>query len=554
MLIGGKVTAKSADKNVNYTLKLGEDVVKDTDIDSWKGQTEWATSKGTATYKTYDKPYYSIDSKTNSIVYNKESKGTTYMTVSGLATADSIQSGTGFTFDETAKTITVDDRALNKKNITLKITDTANYGNYKLAIATTGDYSLGTDENDAITETVSSNEWTNGATAKLMGTITGGYSLTNDKTITYLAKGKEKQTIAQISGLNSSSNISDSVGVVTLLESDLNKKDVTLTTSLDNVKAEKGATTYLNYRLALNDDDLTPSISSGNSETGDSLDAVWTTTKAKAVLKGRVSEGYILSASEKSVTYTKDSTTAKNPVDLVTITGLKTSETLSGSISADVANNRKLTLDGGKLDSKVTIAGGVFEVSIDKNFSNSSLVGSATADSISIAGSSVTVNTGKGDDYVYLGGSSHTFIYATGDGNDVIADFTQAGDKLKITKGTVTSVETVDTLTGNGTKDVLVKVDGTKGSIRLKGAGGRQITILDAKDNSTIYTTTSSAGTATASGRLLTSDNFTTTTPELLSDLVSGSSSDYAVGTLDTAQNLTNLDKQSEVITYSNDK
>ena len=371
-----------------------------------------------------------------------------------------------------------------------------------------------------------------------------------------MAKNKEKQTIAQISGLNSSASVDEKDGKITLDSGDLTTKDVTLTTSLDNVKAEKGATTYLNYRLYIDSDVVAaPSVSSGvSNETGASLDAVWTTTKAKAVLKGRVSEGYILSASEKSVTYTKDSTTAKNPVDLVTITGLKTSESLTNSISADVAKNRKLTLDGGKLDSKVTIAGGVFEVSIDKNFSNSSLVGSATADSISIAGSSVTVNTGKGDDYVYLGGSSHTFIYATGDGNDVIADFTTAGDKLKITKGTVTSVETVDTLTGTGTKDVLVKVDGTKGSIRLKGAGGRQITILDAKDNSTIYTTTSSAGTATASGRLLTSDNFTTTTPELLSDLVSGSSSDYAVGTLDTAQNLTNLDKQSEVITYSNDK
>ena len=235
----------------------------------------------------------------------------------------------------------------------------------------------------------------------------------------------------------------------------------------------------------------------------------------------------------------------------MTITGLKTSETLTDSISASVAESRKLTLDGGILDSKVTIAGGVFEVSINSAFKDSSLVGSATADSISIAGSNVTVNTGKGDDYVYLGGNSNTFIYATGDGNDVVADFTAASDKLKVTKGTVTSVETVAPL--NGSKnDVLVKIDGTKGSIRLKGAAGSKITILDAKDNSSIYTTTSSSGSA-SSGRLFTSNNFNTATAQL-SEIVSGSGGDYTTGTLDTTQDLTSLDKQSNAVTYSGDK
>ena len=538
-----KITAKSTDKNVTYTLALGDDVVKADDTAVWKDQTEWATSKGTATYKTYDKPYYSVDNKTGAIVYNKESKGTTYMTVSGLNTAASLDSG--YTFNPNTKTITIDSNGvtaagedvkgnINGKNITLKITDTANYSGYKLALDTT-------DTVLPISETVESGDWNN---AKLTGTITAGYSLTNDKTITCIKKDQAKN-IASITGLKANSSFSYNNGVVTLSEDVLNAKDVVLTTSLDSVKAENG-NEFLNYTFELGNVNA-PTVTSG-----DSLDAVWSTSKSKAVLKGVVSEGYILSASKKSVTYTAATKEGKTS-DLVTISGLTTGKEIAGSITASEAEGRKLTIDGSDLTNKVTVTGGVFEVDFDKNFNNASLVGSAKADSISVAGSEIIINTGKGDDYVYLGGSSNTFIYASGDGNDVVADFTQAGDKIKVTKGTVTSVETVKSLNGASANDVLIKVDGTKGSIRLKAAAGKQITILDAKDNSQIYVTESAVSTATVSGRLLESDNFTTTTPQLLSDLVS-SGSDYTVGSLDTAQDLTSLDKQSDVITYSGDK
>ena len=525
-----KVTAKSADKNSSYTFKLGDDVIKDTDTDKWKGQTEWATSKGTATYKTYDKGYYTIDTK-GAIVYNKESKGTTFMTLTGLNTASSIQSGTGYVVNETARTITINENGLTTKSIALKANDST-YSDYKLVLGLAeGHESLTSYESDGWT--------TSGATATLKGKITAGYALTNDKTITY-SKDKTNQKFATVSGLKNGTTISDSNdGTITLSESDLNGKDVTLSVAVDESIVDGGK----NFKLDFNG--TAPEVS-----TEDSLKATWSTTKTKAVLKGSVSAGYILSASEKSITATK-ATAANKTQDLVTINGLNTGKSITGTISDDDAEARKVTINGDNLSNKVTVTGGAFEVSITSGFKDSSLIGSASADSISIGGSNVTVSTGKGDDYVKFasGNSNNVFLYASGDGNDVIADFTAKSDVIKVTKGAVS----VKTATDGDGRDVIVSIDGNKGSIRLKGVAGSQINILDAKGTQTSYATTRGTNSSGAVADVLMSSNNFITSSAQLSSIVDGGS-DYTVGSLNTTQNATDLTKQNDVVTYGGDK
>ena len=99
-------------------------------------------------------------------------------------------------------------------------------------------------------------------------------------------------------------------------------------------------------------------------------------------------------------------------------------------------------------------------------------------------GTGVSVTGGKGDDYLTSGGGN-TFIYASGDGDDVIADFTSS-DKLKITNGDFS----VDT---DGS-DVIVSVTKGKvtGSITLSNAAGQSITIIDSKNKGHLFFTSAS--------------------------------------------------------------
>ena len=77
---------------------------------------------------------------------------------------------------------------------------------------------------------------------------------------------------------------------------------------------------------------------------------------------------------------------------------------------------------------------------------------------------------GKGNDTLYGGSGKDVFFYASGDGNDVIADFSSK-DMIKLTKGSIKKV----TKSGN---DVTFKIG--NGSIKVQNAKGKEITIVDA--------------------------------------------------------------------------
>ena len=170
----------------------------------------------------------------------------------------------------------------------------------------------------------------------------------------------------------------------------------------------------------------------------------------------------------------------------------------------------------------------------------SCIVGSAAVDSISVAGSGISINAGNGDDKIDLGtAGGNTFYYATGNGNDVIANFSET-DKIKVTKGTFT--------VGSDGGDVVIKV-GT-GSIKLSGYDGSSVNV-----NGVDYDPTTGekyvADPAEADD-LLRDDNFTTMTPKL-SEIVKESAGNTALGDLDL-NSAANLMQKASLVTYSGSK
>jgi len=147
-----------------------------------------------------------------------------------------------------------------------------------------------------------------------------------------------------------------------------------------------------------------------------------------------------------------------------------------------------------------------------------------------VAGTGLSVTGGKGNDTIAPSGSDNVFVYAAGDGDDVIADFT-AGDKIKITKGTP-EVATE----GN---DVVITI-GT-GSITLTDAAANvnNIIILD-KNDAQIYPANSSA--------LLVDNNFA---QDDLHDITAATRADVSLGDLDLNRNATVLD--APTVTYGTD-
>jgi len=104
------------------------------------------------------------------------------------------------------------------------------------------------------------------------------------------------------------------------------------------------------------------------------------------------------------------------------------------------------------------------------NAKNNQIIGSTKAD---------TLTGGAGNDTLTGGNGNDTFVYAAGDGNDTITDYS-AGDKIKISKGTVSSYS----LSGN---DGILKVGNN--TITLKNVGNNSVTVVGADNKTKVYGT-----------------------------------------------------------------
>ena len=79
---------------------------------------------------------------------------------------------------------------------------------------------------------------------------------------------------------------------------------------------------------------------------------------------------------------------------------------------------------------------------------------------------------GKGNDTLIGGVGKDIFFYANGDGHDIIQNYESGSDVIHITAGTLKSKK----LSG---ADVVLSIG--NGSMKLKNAAGKKITLMDSK-------------------------------------------------------------------------
>ena len=125
-----------------------------------------------------------------------------------------------------------------------------------------------------------------------------------------------------------------------------------------------------------------------------------------------------------------------------------------------------------------TIRGGSGNDKIFGDYGNDKLYGDAGKDSLEggngkdflSGGVGVdTLNGGKGNDTLTGGAGKDVFVYASGDGNDIITDYA-VGDKIKITGAKISKASTSGT-------NVILTVG--KGKITLKNAAGKKLSIYN---------------------------------------------------------------------------
>lgn len=107
-------------------------------------------------------------------------------------------------------------------------------------------------------------------------------------------------------------------------------------------------------------------------------------------------------------------------------------------------------------------------ISVDVESNTVTVRGSIGNDSLKSSGHSVTLEGDDGDDTLVGGASADTFVYALGDGNDVIVNY-DATDLIRLRSGRIDSAKLDE-------NDVVMSLDG--GSIRLKDAKGKDITFI----------------------------------------------------------------------------
>ena len=235
----------------------------------------------------------------------------------------------------------------------------------------------------------------------------------------------------------------------------------------------------------------------------------WNIKSGTGTYSGAVTEGYKTAADGKSIVYT--AATAENKTTaLVTIKGMNKNLTSAGTLITTDDSSKGATLSGGALTDKVTVTGGDFSIDFASDYSNSSIFGSANADTLVVEGTGNFINTAAGNDSVTFSGHNNTFFYANGNGDDVIVDF-NSSDKLNISAAITAENIKIDD------DDAIVALG--KGSITLTDYAKKDITIIDKTNTSTTYAWSDTLGyiVKSNSSAYVMGDTEITQTPELLS-------------------------------------
>ena len=150
-----------------------------------------------------------------------------------------------------------------------------------------------------------------------------------------------------------------------------------------------------------------------------------------------------------------------------TVIGSSSTSTSSGSTSTTTSTTLTVT---NSTKSPVTASSKIKTINASTRTTAVKITGNTLANSIVGGKGADTLTGGKGNDTLKGGSGSDVFIYKSGDGNDVITDYT-ASDKISITGGTYTRLTV-----GN---DVKIKVG--SGSILLKNSKNKSVTINNSK-------------------------------------------------------------------------
>lgn len=490
-LDGKTITVKnSVLTKANLTLKGDFKLELDDAVPTaTKDATIWEVNGTNAVYKDVKIGYFTRKND-KAFNYNKEKVLVTHATISGLRNNAALDS---FSLSDNVITLTADALV---ENPTAKT---------KIALNTNEDYTLKLA--DGVLN-VEYNEagWTysNGKAVLKTSVKSAGYLPSDDgKSITYNTLGTSK-TLATVTGVKSANGITVEDSVITLTAAALNNKNVTL-----------GKTDP--YTLALGDDSLAPQPG----------EETWSKSGGTANLTVTYSTGYTPSADERTLVYSGKSTVKT----LATINGINPKVDIETFRTVADGESKKIPLTAYQLTNSVTISG-EYKYEFDDAVGYAEIVSSSADDTISVTGIGISVTGGRGNDTITLGGTKNTIIYGTGDGSDVIADFTRY-DKLKITNGTPKVV--------SEGSDAIITVGA--GTIKLLCAAGQTITILDAKNNAKTYATT-----APTAG-LLYEENYVA--PPQLSELVKPDTASYTTYEIPAALSLTREDNLTPELSYA---
>lgn len=136
------------------------------------------------------------------------------------------------------------------------------------------------------------------------------------------------------------------------------------------------------------------------------------------------------------------------------------------------------TIDASAVENELTIIGNKLANKIIGTEEDDSISGGAGKDTILGGDGNDTINGGKGNDSLSGGEGTNTFLYNTGDGDDIITDY-KNGDIIYLASGTVKNAVVTKA------NDYVLTIG--SGKITIKDAAEKYIHVVDANGNETWY-------------------------------------------------------------------
>ena len=156
-----------------------------------------------------------------------------------------------------------------------------------------------------------------------------------------------------------------------------------------------------------------------------------------------------------------EDTTSGGNSNNMTYNGSKTTVTLGNSFKGTLSTTDYVS--------------SVKTIDASKVKSNAYIIGNTLANSIKGGSGADTLNGGKGNDTLTGGSGKDVFLFASGEGNDVITDYVTGQDSIRITKGSVGTATT----SGN---DVVLNIGSNK--LTVKNASGKKMTVINSSGKS----------------------------------------------------------------------